>query len=153
MDVTLIAAKAANGVIGKGGKLPWNYPEDLRHFKEATKGHTVIMGRKTYESIGRPLPNRKNIVVSSTLQSPDVTVVPSLKEAFQECLEDEEVFIIGGQNIYQEALDNHVVDKMLITEIKQAYEGDVFFPEIEDTWRETSRESHAEFDFVTYVRI
>jgi len=128
--VTLVAAVARNGVIGAGGKLPWRLPEDLRHFKELTLGHPVIMGRKTFESIGKPLPKRQNIVVSrnANFKAEGVEVVSSLPKAF-EAAKGDEVFVIGGEQIYDEALS--VADVIYLTLIHEEIDGDAFFPEFD----------------------
>ena len=121
---------SSNRVIGVNNTLPWHLSEDLKHFKSLTTGHTIIMGRKTYESIGRPLPNRRNIVISrnSNTSYEGVEVVHSLEDAFSISTNDKEVFVIGGSNIYEQALS--FVDQLYITEIKKSFLGDAFFPEI-----------------------
>lgn len=147
MKLAIIAAVARNGAIGKDGELPWHFPEDMRRFKEKTLGRIVIMGRKTYESIGRPLPNRLNIVV--TRQNPDfsdagVAVAHSLEEAlaFAKRMldakgnpdENEEVFCIGGAEIYRLAMP--IADKIYLTQIDREFDGDAFFPPIDmSAWR------------------
>jgi len=156
--VSLIVAVAKNGVIGVNNTLPWHLSEDLKHFKSLTTGHTIIMGRKTYESIGRPLPNRRNIVISrnSNTSYEGVEVVHSLEDAFSISTNDKEVFVIGGSNIYEQALS--FVDQLYITEIKKSFLGDAFFPEInKQIWIEYSRDDHVtndglEFSFVKYQK-
>jgi len=156
--VYLVAAVAENGVIGANGKLPWHFPEDLRHFKRLTAGHPVIMGRKTWESIGRPLPNRDNIVVSRRpgFAAPGAQVASSLDEALSVCAGRESVFVIGGSELYRAALPRAA--GLVLTEIHRAYEGDARFPEFDRrAWKETQRESHVaangvRFDFVWYAR-
>ena len=153
--LSIIVAMSSNRVIGVNNSLPWHLSEDLKHFKTLTTGHTIIMGRKTYESIGKPLPNRRNIVISRNLNAfyGGVEVVHSLEDAFSTSSNDEEVFIIGGSNIYEQSL--HLVDHLYITEIKKAFEGDAFFPEIDKSlWTESARETHTssdglEFSFVS----
>ncbi len=149
---------SSNRVIGAYNSLPWHLSEDLKHFKFLTTGHTIIMGRKTYESIGRPLPNRRNIVISRNIKnSYDGTeVVHSIEDAFSISKNDSEIFIIGGANIYEQALS--FVDYLYITEIKKSYSGDTFFPEINKAiWIESSREDHTasnglKFSFVNYKK-
>ena len=161
--LSIIVAKAKNNIIGKNNELVWPLPEDLKHFKELTTGHTIIMGRKTYESLGKPLPNRKHIIFS---QNPDfkvheenVQVVHSLLE-IQDLIEGkEEAFVIGGAMIYNFLMP--YVKKMYVTEIKQEFDGDAFFPIIDsEEWKETSRttgikneENNLDYDFVTYEKI
>lgn len=160
--LSIIVAKGKNNIIGKENKLVWNLPEDLKHFKELTTGHTIIMGRKTFESLGRVLPNRKHIVFS---QNPDfkvkdenVQVVHSMLE-IQEYIENqEENFVIGGAMIYNLLMP--YVTKMYVTEINEEFEGDSFFPKINpEIWKEINREkghkdeaSNLEFDYVTYQK-
>lgn len=160
--LSIIVAKAKNNMIGKDNKLIWNLPADLKHFKELTTGHTIIMGRKTFESLGRVLPNRKHIVFS---QNPDfkvkdenVQVVHSMLE-IQEYIESkEESFVIGGSMIYNLLMP--YVTKMYVTEIEEEFEGDSFFPKINtDIWKETSREkgpkdekNTLDYEFVTYEK-
>jgi dihydrofolate reductase len=149
---------SSNRVIGVNNTLPWHLSEDLKHFKSLTTGHTIIMGRKTYESIGRPLPNRRNIVISrnSNTSYEGVEVVHSLEDAFSISTNDKEVFVIGGSNIYEQALS--FVDQLYITEIKKSFLGDAFFPEInKQIWIEYSRDDHVtndglEFSFVKYQK-
>lgn len=158
--LSIIVAKAKNNIIGKENKLIWNLPADLKHFKELTTGHTIIMGRKTFESLGRVLPNRKHIVFS---QNPDfkvhdenVQVVHSMLEIQEYIENEEENFVIGGAMIYNLLMP--YVTKMYITEIDQEFEGDAFFPRINpEIWKETSREkgprdekNDLNYDYVTY---
>lgn len=153
MTVALIAAVASNRVIGAGGGLPWHISADLKHFKKLTMGKPVVMGRKTFESIGQPLKGRANIVVSGNpdYQPEGVTVVPSVADALKLAQtiaganEDDEVMVIGGAQIYQDALVR--ADRLYLTEVDAEYEGDVFFPELADgQWREVAREDHAAAD-------
>jgi len=129
--VSIISAHSENRVIGKNNHLPWNFPEDLKYFKDKTRGHTVIMGRKTYESMGRSLPNRVNIIISRNpkLELPDAITTASIEDALKIAKDKEkkEVFIIGGAEIYRQALS--VTDKLYITLVKGNYEGDAFFPD------------------------
>lgn len=154
----LIAAVAANGVIGAGGGLPWRLPEDLQHFKRLTQGHAVIMGRRTWESIGRPLPGRRNVVVTrqAAFVAPGASVAPSLEEALERCRDQDAVFVIGGAELYRAALP--IAEGLLLTEIRRDYPGDTRFPEFDrGEWREIEREPQVaadgtRFDFVRYVR-
>lgn len=157
--ISIIVAMSLNRVIGVNNSLPWRLSEDLKHFKSLTSGNTIIMGRKTYESIGKPLPNRRNIVISRNVNTSyeGVEVVHSLDDAFTISKNDNNIFVIGGSNIYEQALDR--VDILYITEIKKNFLGDVFFPELEkDQWKELSREDHEtseglEFSFLSYQRV
>ena len=134
MEVTCVVAMALNRAIGLSGKLPWKLPGDLRHFRQLTLGYTVIMGRLTFESIGKPLPDRRNVVVSRTIdvmpEYPGVHVVDSVEAAIALCRERdaEKAFVIGGAEIYQTALDADLVDRIEMTLVKATPEGDVFFP-------------------------
>lgn len=158
MSLTIVVARAANGCIGKDGKLPWHIPEDLKHFREYTRGKTVLMGRKTWESLPptrRPLPDRKNVVVSRdpSFQAPGAVVFHDLQEAIQ-ALKDsaEEACIIGGAELFRQCFP--LVDKMELTEIHATYEGDTFFPEFsKDEWRVIRKEDHLDFSFVSYERL
>jgi len=152
MTITVLAAVGANLAIGRGGEMPWHLPQDLAHFKATTIGHTLVMGRKTFDSIGRALPGRRTIVM--TLQqgwhAPSVEVAHSLAEAFA-LAGPADVFVVGGSEVFRQAMP--FADEMLLTEIEQSPEADVFFPTFSpDDWRETVREAHDGFAFVTYVR-
>ena len=126
--ISIIVAVAKNGVIGDKNSLLWHISEDMRFFRQTTSGHPVIMGRKTYESLGRPLPNRTNVVISRTIDHIEgCTVVGSLEEAVAMFPSDEEVFIIGGAQIYALALK--VADRFYLTRVEHKYEGDTSFPE------------------------
>jgi dihydrofolate reductase len=153
--VTLVVAMGSNRVIGADGGLPWHLPEDLAHFKRVTVGHPMIMGRTTYESIGRPLPGRTTIVVTRRLDwsAEGVEVAHSLDAALDRAAElDDEVFLVGGAQVYAEALDRGLVDTMVVTRVRQAPEGDAFFPAIDwEAWHEAARVIHADFDLVTYT--
>ena len=141
--LTLIAAVARNGVIGRDGAIPWHLPGDLPRFKRITLGHPVIMGRKTWESLGRPLPGRRNLVISRTpgLNLSGAEVFRSLQEALAACTVQEEIFVIGGTEAYREALP--LAQRLLLTEIDADIDGDAFFPPLDRTqWRETARELH-----------
>jgi dihydrofolate reductase len=152
MTIILLAAVGANLVIGRDGDMPWHLPQDLAHFKATTMGHTMVMGRKTYEAIGRPLPGRRMIVITRQhgWHAPGVEAAHSLPEALT-LAGPTDVFVIGGGEVYRQAMP--FADQMMLTEIQQSPEGDAFFPKFEpDHWQETSREAHDGFAFVTYVR-
>lgn len=157
--LNLIVAMARNRVIGIDNTLPWHLPEDLKHFKQLTMGHHIVMGRKTYDSIGRPLPGRTTVIVS---RDPDYAmagclVAHTLDEAVQMCASDDQVFFVGGTSLYEQALP--LAERLYITEIQADYQGDAHFPEFDPgQWWETARESHVDgaglaYDFVTYDRI
>jgi len=159
--VCLIAALAANRVIGRNNTLPWHLPADLARFKALTMGHPVVMGRKTYESIGRPLPGRRNLVITRNrgYNAPGCDLVHSLDEAIAACRGAQEIFIIGGAELYRESLPRaHCLE---FTEIRAEIEGDAFFPEITmSEWHEIGREFHSDeagspfsYDFASYERI
>ncbi len=139
--ISIIVAVAENGVIGDKNALLWHISEDLKHFKSVTTGHPVIMGRKTFESLGRPLPNRTNVVITRRqLEIPGCRVVHSLEEAVRLFPEDEEVFVIGGAQIYAEALP--LARRFYLTRVFRAYEGDTVFPAWDEAdWRPVSSES------------
>lgn len=142
--IALVVAMAENRVIGKENKLIWHLPADLKHFKNLTTGHPIIMGRKTYESIGKPLPNRTNIIITrqADFEAEGCLIAHSLSEALMMAQQmDAEIFVIGGAEIYKQAL--FLADTIYLTEVHHAFEGDTFFPEIDDLlWQETSREEH-----------
>ncbi|HOS49475.1 MAG TPA: dihydrofolate reductase [Bacteroidia bacterium] len=161
MILSLIAAMAKHNVIGNNNSLIWHLPADLKHFKSITSGHTVIMGRKTYESIGKALPNRRNIVItrSEDFTAEGCEIFYSLQDAVDACLNEEEVFIIGGAEIYNQSL--HAADKLYITRIYQEFEGDAHFPDFSlSEWRLISYYRHHadeknmfEYSFSEYERI
>ncbi len=156
--IYLVAAVAANGIIGAGGHLPWRLPEDLKHFKHLTMGHPVIMGRRTWESLGGPLPGRENIVVSTRrgYEAPGAAVASSLDAALALCADEPVAFVIGGARLFEAALP--LASGLVMTEIKRDYAGDTRFPEYDRSqWRESQREPHTaadgtRFDFVLYER-
>jgi dihydrofolate reductase len=154
MKLIIIAAIARNRVIGKNGKLPWHIPEDLARFKQLTMGHTVIMGRRTYDSLDRPFPNRVNIVITSNVIN-GVTSYPSLDFALQALSNKMEVFVIGGGRLFADALK--VADELRLTLVDREVDGDTFFPPYEEYVRKNFRLVHQEysigFSFVHYVRI
>ena len=137
--ISLIAAMDLNGVIGNDNKLPWRLPADLAYFKKVTTGHTIIMGRKTFESIGKPLPNRKSVILTTDqeLQAEGCAVVHSVPEALK-FNEDEEVFVIGGAKVFAEFIP--YAERLYITLIEEFFEGDTFFPEIDHIcWQRISQ--------------
>ncbi|MGZ5417786.1 MAG: dihydrofolate reductase [Nocardioides sp.] len=152
--VVMVAAVADNGVIGLGGDIPWSIPEDLKHFRATTKGHTVLMGRATFDSIGHPLPFRTNIVVT---RQPDwsadgVLVAHSVEEGITKARElDGDVMVIGGGHLYRDAMP--LADIQILTEVHQSPEGDTHYPEFDRSeWREVRREKHGGYDFVWWER-
>lgn len=160
--ISLIVAVGRNGVIGREGALPWRLPEDLKRFKALTMGHVMIMGRKTYESIGRLLPGRRSMIVSrqAGYAVPGATVSTSFENAIAAAGDVAEVFVIGGGEIYKAALPR--AHRLLVTEVDASPEGDAYFPAVDTTvWRETARETHPAvetsgapgFAFVDYERI
>lgn len=158
--VALIAAVAANGVIGAGNRLPWRLPDDMEHFRALTTGHTVIMGRKTWESLPRALPERQNIVVTrqAALAAADAEIASSFAEALARARLPEPVFCIGGGELYREALP--YATRLHLTEIAGDFDGDTEFPRwVRGDWRETAREARPaegpaglEYAYVTYER-
>jgi dihydrofolate reductase len=141
MTTSIIVAIAKNNAIGKDNKLLWYLPNDLKHFKDVTSGHTVIMGRKTFDSVGKPLPRRRNIVVTrQDISIEGCEVVKSIEAALTLCAGDDEVFIIGGAEIYRQSI--HLTDRIYLTQIDQDFDGDTFFPELNTAeWKETKREN------------
>jgi dihydrofolate reductase len=154
--VTIVVAIGDNGVIGRDGQLPWPPTGDLAHFKALTMGHPMLMGRTTFESIGRPLPGRTSIVLTRDAEwaFDGVEVARDLPSALAQAVSlDDEVFLIGGAQVYAEAIEAGVVDRMVVTRVHQSPDGDAWFPDVEwSTWPETSRETHDGFDIVTYDR-
>ena len=142
MITSIVVAIAKNNAIGKNNQLLWHLPKDLKHFKEITSGHTIIMGRKTYESVGKPLPNRRNIIITrQNITIDGCEVVNSIDEALKLCAGEDEVFIVGGAEIYKQAIS--LTDRIYLTIVHQEFEGDTYFPEIKgDAWKETEREDH-----------
>jgi dihydrofolate reductase len=159
-EVVIVAAVARNGVIGADGEMPWHYPADLQRFKRLTTGHPVVMGRRTYESIaaalGGPLPDRTTVVLSTrALELPEGAVLAgSVEEALALAADapgGETVFVAGGATVYEQLLDR--ADRMELTEIPEAPDGDTRFPEWDaDRWVETGRETEGELRFVSYER-
>jgi len=155
-SLALVVAVSENGVIGRDGGLPWHIPEDLRHFKQRTLGHAIVMGRRTYDSIGRPLPGRRNIVVTRqrSLEIPGCDVVHSLSEAIELARAggDDEPRIIGGASLYAESLP--LATRLILTEVHQSIEGDTFFPAFDRAqWREVLRTDGDGVSFVELERL
>jgi len=160
MRISLIVAMAENRVIGRDNQLPWRIPADLKHFKALTMGKPIIMGRKTYESIGRPLPGRGNIVITgdTSYRAEGCQVVHTLEEALRSAGGAEEAMIIGGATLYRQTLKD--ADRLYLTLVKAQPEGDTWFPKIEpQEWREIRREVHTadesneyDYDFVVLDR-
>lgn len=157
--ISLISALARNGVIGINNALPWRLPEDLKYFKSLTLGHHILMGRKTYESIGKPLPGRTTVIITrGNFPAPEgVKIAHSLREAIEICGDDEEIFFVGGADLYGQALP--LADRLYLTEIQAEFAGDAWFPEFDrKRWREVRRDArHADtsgmrYDFVVYER-
>lgn len=160
MIISIIVAATENNIIGNNNQLLWHLSNDLKRFKSLTTGKAVIMGRKTFESMGKPLPNRRNIIISRNtgLSIPGCEVVNSLKTAIQTATNDNEVFIIGGGEIYKQAWD--IADKIYLTRVHTVKEGDTIIPNIlPEKWTEESTESHPADDkhpygysFINYIR-
>lgn len=154
MKISLISAVAENRAIGKDNQLLWRIPEDMKYFRETTAGHAVIMGQKTYESLGRPLPNRTNIIVTfdREFQADGCIILYDLDQAFEYAKNqgEEEVFVIGGGSIYKQTLDR--ADRLYITIVKGEFEGDVFFPEYDQfskvISRRDSKDENYEYSFL-----
>jgi len=157
--ISIIVAYAANRVIGNAGRIPWHLSEDLRRFRRITMGHHIVMGRKTWESIGRLLPGRKHLILSREpgYDVPGALVVSSIEAAIASAQDDSEIFVVGGSEIYALALP--LAQRILATEIEQDFNGNVHFPQVDRSdWRETARESRQDaasglrFSFLTLER-
>ncbi|NRQ50319.1 dihydrofolate reductase [Aeromicrobium stalagmiti] len=157
MTCTIVVAIGHNGVIGRDGDLPWPPTGDLAHFKALTMGHPLVMGRTTFESIGRPLPGRTSIVLTRdpTWNADGVEVAGDLAAALARAAElDDDVFLVGGAQVYAEALGAGLVDRMVVTHVHQSPDGDAWFPDVDwKAWTETSREAHDGYDIATYDRL
>ena len=151
--ITLIAACSKNGVIGKDNTLPWRLPEDLKRFKSLTMGKNVLMGRKTYESIGKPLPNRTNIVLTrdTSFKTDSVLVYNNLEQVLPIF---RDIVVIGGGEIYKQCINK--ADVIELTLIDKEFEGDTFFPIIDSSWEESKRETYTNdeftYHFITYIK-
>ncbi len=160
MRLSLIAAMASNRAIGLRNTLPWHLPEDLKRFKALTMGHHIVMGRKTYDSIGKPLPGRDTVIVTRNADYavPGCLAVNSLDAALTVSHGDDEVFFVGGAELYRQALP--IAHRIYLTEIQRVFDGDAFFPEFDKSqWIETARDKQRvddangfEYHFVTYDR-
>ncbi len=156
--INVIAAMAQNRVIGIDNTLPWRLPADLQHFKALTMGHHIVMGRKTYESIGKPLPGRTTVIVTrdAGYRVEGCLTATSIAAAIAACGKDPEIFFVGGAELYAQVLS--LADRLYLTEIQADYDGDAHFPEFDrDAWQETARQEHTSPDglgyhFVTYAR-
>ena len=159
-EITIIAAVSENNVLGKNNKLIWHIPDDLKRFKKLTLGHSVIMGRKTFESISKPLPKRKNIILTrnKNYKAKGTFIANNIQEALNFCKNDNQPFIIGGGEIYKLFID--ITDKIELTRIHQSYNGDAFFPEIlEENWKliyskknNLNKNPIIDFSYLTYIK-
>lgn len=160
--ITIIAAIANNNALGKDNDLIWHLPADLKRFKKVTSGHHILMGRNTYESIGKPLPNRTTVIITRNpnYKAEGCVIVSSIEKAIAIAKEDEQVFIIGGAQIYKQAMEVDLVDQLDITLVHESFEADVFFPNIDpEIWEESSREDFEKdeknkhrYSFVSYKK-
>lgn len=158
--ITIIAAIANNNALGKNNDLIWHLPADLKRFKKTTSGHHIIMGRNTFESIGKPLPNRTTVIITRNKEyhAPGCIIVDSLEKALEVAKEDPTPFIIGGAQVYKQAIN--LVDQLDITEVHHEFDADVFFPTIDlSIWKETAREhfkkdekNNYDYSFVSYTK-
>ena len=161
--IKIIAAIGANNELGKDNDLIWYLPADLKRFKKVTTGHTIIMGRNTFESIGKPLPNRRSIIITrnTSYKKEGCEVVHSLEDAIKLIKDQDNAFIIGGAQIYHEAIEKNLVDQLDITEVHQDFNADVYFPSIDKaTWEEVSRVSFTpdeknryNYSFLSYKKL
>ena len=160
MFISLIVAVAKNNVIGGDNKLLWHLPADLKHFKNVTMDHSIIMGRKTFESMGKPLPGRRNIIVTrqEDFEATGCTVVNNMQDAVDLCKKEEEVFIIGGADIFRQSMN--AAEKIYLTRINHEFDGDVFFPELNfSDWKlvkylkfHADEKNRYEYSFAEYER-
>ncbi|QOD60314.1 dihydrofolate reductase [Polaribacter haliotis] len=161
--ITVIAAIAKKNALGKDNDLIWHLPADLKRFKKVTSGHHILMGRNTFESIGKPLPNRTTIIITrnNNYFKDGCLIANSIEDAIKLAKEDSEIYIIGGAQIYKEAIANNLVDQLDITLVHHEFEADVYFPEIDPKiWKEVSREDFKadeknkyDYSFVSYQKI
>ncbi|WP_299060182.1 dihydrofolate reductase [uncultured Polaribacter sp.] len=161
--ITIIAAIAKNNALGKDNDLIWHLPADLKRFKNVTTGHPILMGRNTFESIGKPLPNRTTIIITRNKEyfKDGCLIANSLEEAIKLAENNEDIFIIGGAQIYKEAIEKDLVEQLDITQVHKEFEADVFFPEIDlNIWKETNREDFKadeknkfDYSFVSFQKI
>ncbi|MBL4643597.1 MAG: dihydrofolate reductase [Flavobacteriaceae bacterium] len=161
--ITIIAAIANNNALGRDNDLIWHLPADLKRFKKVTSGHHILMGRNTFESIGKPLPNRTTVIITrnSDYKAEGCIVVDSIEKAIDVAKEDEQIFIIGGAQIYKQTIASNLVDQLDITKVHHAFDADVFFPEIDTAiWKEVSREGFVaddknkyDYSFIRYKKV
>jgi dihydrofolate reductase len=160
--ITIIAAIGKNNELGKNNDLIWHLPADLKRFKKVTSGHHILMGRTTFESIGKPLPNRTSVIITRNKNyfKDGCLIAHSIDEAISICDKEDHLFIIGGAQIYEQALHHPLVKKLDITLVHESFEADVFFPEIDNSiWKQVSREdfqaddkNEYDYSFVSYER-
>jgi dihydrofolate reductase len=156
-EFIIIVAIAQNGVIGRNGQLPWHLPSDLKHFKKTTMNCPIVMGRKTFESIGKALPGRDNIVLTrdTSLSLPGCIVVHSMQDALDQCTDEGKVFIIGGADIFNESLP--IIDTIIVTALERDVDGDVYFPDIDPTIFQQTESTHYSieepYSIIRYERI
>lgn len=160
--ITIIAAIANNNALGKDNDLIWHLPADLKRFKKVTSGHHILMGRNTFESIGKPLPNRTTVIITrnKNYKAEGCIVVDSIEKAIEVAKSDEHIYIIGGAQIYKQAMATNLVDQLDITEVNHSFDADVYFPEIDtEIWQETSREDFSadeknkyKYSFISYKK-
>lgn len=161
--ITIIAAIAKNNALGKNNDLIWHLPADLKRFKKITSGHHILMGRNTFESIGKPLPNRTTIIITRNKDyfKDGCLIANSLEEAIESANDDAEIYVIGGAQIYKYAIENNLIDALDITLVHHQFEADAFFPEIDaKIWKEVSREDFKadeknkfDYSFVSYRKV
>jgi len=160
--ITIIAAIANNNALGKDNDLIWHLPADLKRFKKVTSGHHILMGRNTFESIGKPLPNRTTVIITrnESYKAAGCVVVPSIKKAIEVAKNDAHIFIIGGAQVYKQTMENNLVDQLDITLVHHTFDADVFFPKIDlNIWEQTAREDFIadeknkyDYSFVSYKK-
>jgi dihydrofolate reductase len=165
MNVIIVAYSKENRVIGKDGKIPWHLPEDMEMFKKTTENHTVVMGRKTWDSLPerfKPLDRRINIIISKTINEDEIVEYPAtfVAREFDQAIlfsktfyPKRRVFIIGGQSIYEQALQANIVDEVIATEVYKTYEGDTFFPVLDNNWKGWTLIRRDEFNILTYQKV
>jgi len=161
--ITIIAAISKNNALGKDNDLIWHLPADLKRFKKVTSGHYILMGRNTFESIGKPLPNRTSVIITrnTNYNKDGCLIANSIEQALELSKKQETVFIIGGAQVYKQAIDRDLVDQLDITLVHEEFDADVFFPEIDPMiWKEVSRENFMadeknkyDFSFISYQKI
>jgi dihydrofolate reductase len=161
--ITIIAAISTNNALGKDNDLIWRLPADLKRFKKVTSGHFILMGRNTFDSIGKALPNRTSVIITrnTQYQQEGCLIANSIEEAIRFAKDEEEVFIIGGAQVYQQAMERNLVDQLDITLVHQEFDADVFFPEIDKTiWKEVAREDFKadqknphDYSFISYQKM